>query len=103
MARGTHRARLALLAALVSGSCYNPSILDGGFICADAGKVCPDGFVCDPADNHCRRKPGASADGGPSECSVPKVDPLCADLPAAGQACNPACQNGCDCGRCNVS
>jgi hypothetical protein len=27
---------------------------------------------------------------------------VCTDLPAAGQACNPACQTGCDCGRCNV-
>ena len=35
-------------------------------------------------------------------CTVPSVTALCAVGPAAGQACNPTCQTGCACGRCNV-
>ena len=35
-----------------------------------------------------------------SVCSAPPA--LCAAGPAVGDVCNPACQTGCDCGRCNV-
>jgi hypothetical protein len=87
---------LALLAlALFSpASCYNPSIQDGGFQCADAGKQCPDGFVC-ADDGKCR----SSAS---QKCSVPAIAPLCSEQPVTGAACNPTCQTGCACGRCNV-
>jgi hypothetical protein len=94
---GLHLAGLVLTAVfLVVGSgtgCYNPSITDGGFVCADAGKRCPDGFECSATDNHCHAT---------VKCSV-TVAPLCQDTPKAGTACNPACQTGCACGRCNVA
>lgn len=89
--------RLALLALGVAASaaCFRPSIKEGGFICADGG-VCPDEFVCSLVDNHCYRP-----DAGPScPANMPHVTPVCADPPASGSACNPACQNGCPCGRC---
>jgi hypothetical protein len=35
-------------------------------------------------------------------CSVPPVAPTCQDDPRTGEVCNPACQKGCACGRCNV-
>ena len=41
------RIHLGLLLALLAlsllspASCYNPSIQDGGFFCAEAGKQCP--------------------------------------------------------------
>jgi hypothetical protein len=98
----------ALLCALAL-SCYKPQIQDGGFLCAAVGKRCPDGFSC--YDNHCSRNPttppptdasqtGDGADG--SMCTSPPVTALCAAPPAAGDACNPTCQTGCACGRCNV-
>ncbi len=91
------RTGLGLLVTLLSlawfspVACYNPSIQDGGFLCADAGKPCPDGFSCSPLDGHCHASP----------CQ--KVTPICSDQPAAGKACNPSCQTGCACGRCNVA
>jgi len=86
---------LALLALslLSPAACYNPSIQDGGFLCAEAGKQCPDGFTC-ASDGHCR----ANAS---SQCH--KVTPICSESPPdGGAACNPTCQTGCSCGRCNV-
>lgn len=83
-------------------SCYKPTIQDGGFICLDG--LCPEGFVC-ASDNHCWRDPASvpMVDAGMEPtCSFPTVTPLCSDPPAPGQACNPSCQTGCDCGRCNV-
>lgn len=100
---------LTALAALALG-CYNPQIADGGFVCATSGKACPDGFACG-ADHRCSRSPvttpptdaGQGADsGGEHMCSSPPVTALCQAPPPAGKACNPACQTGCDCGRCNV-
>jgi hypothetical protein len=100
------------LSALVLGAavlaCYRPTIQDGGLLCdltvVDESFQCPEGFKC-AADNHCWRDPtkvkGDGGDGKPA-CQLPFVTPLCADPPAAGQACNPACQTGCECGRCNV-
>jgi hypothetical protein len=82
----------ALLLSLIG--CYSPKIVDGGLICASGGK-CPDGFQCNPADNHCY-----TAGSG---CATPAVTALCQDPPATGSACNPTCQTGCACGRCNVS
>ena len=35
-------------------------------------------------------------------CSAAPVTALCAGAAAAGDACSPACQTGCACGRCNV-
>ena len=79
---------------LLSPACYNPGIKDGGLLCAEAGKSCPDGFKCNLADGHCYAV---------LTCSVPAVTPICADAPKAGAMCNPTCQTGCTCGRCNVS
>jgi len=99
----------AVLAALAVG-CYNPQIKDGGYLCATSGKPCPDGFTCG-ADGKCERSPvtikptdggGQAGDGGQSMCTLPHVTALCQDPPASGKACNPTCQTGCDCGRCNV-
>jgi hypothetical protein len=81
---------------LLAPACYNPSILDGGLQCADGGKPCPDGFTCRASDRRCWAVM-------PSTCSVPAPAAICQDAPAAGTACNPTCQTGCACGRCNVS
>jgi hypothetical protein len=112
----------ATLAALSASRCYRPNIIDGSFACGP-GNACPDGFGC-AADGRCYRDPSmvtvtpppqdagleakmdmkmsmVEAGGGEPICGAP-VMPLCQDEPAAGQACSPACQRGCDCGRCNV-
>jgi hypothetical protein len=85
----------AALALALPAGCYNPNIQDGGLICAatDGGLRCPDGFKCNTVDNHCYRSGGSCA----------QAAPLCQDAPRAGSACSPACQIGCQCGRCNVS
>jgi hypothetical protein len=116
---------LGLGAAVLAlgGGCYKPNILDGGFVCASSGQACPDGYQCG-ADMHCWLHPDtaapppppppqdtgmesmmtidadADAGGGEPMCQPPPT--LCADGPAAGDACSPACQKGCACGRCNV-
>jgi hypothetical protein len=86
----------ALLALLAAVGCYNPTIVNGGLICAggDGGARCPDGFQCSPVDNHCYQTGSA--------CPTAAVTPICQEPPAAGSACNPSCQTGCACGRCNV-
>ena len=99
--------RLGLLVTLLSlplslslfcpAACYNPSIQDAGFLCAEAGKQCPDGFTCQ-TDGHCHASVGSSG-----TCPVPAITPICTDLPRTGAACNPTCQTGCTCGRCNVA
>lgn len=103
------------LAWLGAAGCYKPVIDDGGLKCASAGKKCPDGLMCG-SDNRCRQMPlvvmNDASDGkimsdagdGPAEssCALPVVTPSCQDPPKAGQTCNPACQKGCACGRCNV-
>jgi hypothetical protein len=85
--------------------CFKPNIEEGGFLCAAAG-ACPDGLKC-AKDGRCYRKPPVVVDSGmeaPPSCptTMPKVTPTCSDGPAPGQACNPTCQTGCACGRCNV-
>ena len=84
---------LALLLPAWSLACYNPTITDAGLQCADAGKACPDGFECDATDHKCHAT---------VKCSTPAVTPLCQDAAKAGAMCNPTCQVGCACGRCNV-
>jgi hypothetical protein len=105
------------IAALSLASCYKPSIQDNGFLCSPK-RECPDGYKCG-ADNHCSLMPlkNPPADSGmdlkpdmmttmpdaggeTSMCTPPAA--LCAAGPAAGEVCSPACQKGCDCGRCNV-
>jgi hypothetical protein len=107
------RASVAVAALSLSG-CYKPNVTDNGFLCATTGKACPDGYRCG-SDRHCSLLPAAlstdsGADvnvmmtdaGGEPTCSSAPVTPLCAAGPAAGDVCSPACQRGCDCGRCNV-
>jgi hypothetical protein len=99
------RGRLALLVLLALGvaasaACFRPNIKEGGLVCADGGVggVCPEGFECSQVDNHCYT-PDA---GPPCPANMLHVTPVCTDPPASGSACNPACQNGCACGRCTV-
>lgn len=89
----------ALLVTMAAAGCYRPDIKDGGFICRP-DKKCPDGFTC-ASDNRCWRNGMPKSDGG--ICQVPAPAPLCQSQPAAGAECDPVCQNGCACGRCNVS
>jgi hypothetical protein len=84
---------VALSLPYLSLACYNPSISNGGLLCAEAGKACPDGFECNATDRRCYAT---------VKCSVAAVTPICQDGPKAGAACNPTCQIGCACGRCNV-
>jgi hypothetical protein len=95
------RAQLSvvLLGALtILTGCYRPNIADGGFKCA-AGGVCPDGFHCVSSNNGCYE-----GDAGPAAptCNIPTPTASCTIAPATGQSCTPACQFGCECGRCNV-
>lgn len=88
-----------LVAAAALAGCYKPTIADGGFKCATSGKRCPDDFTCG-TDLLCHRQGSTQSDAG--QCTSPPVTPSCQDPPAAGQGCNPSCQTGCACGRCNV-
>jgi hypothetical protein len=81
-----------------ASGCYRPDIAPGGFVCGDGG-VCPDGFHCLSADNRCWQ---GDAGPPPPVCSIPTPPSTCTTPPASGQPCNPACQFGCACGRCNV-
>jgi len=92
---------LAAVAAVALSGCYKPNIQDGGFLCATSGKACPDGFGC-AADMRCYLNPDSVPDGGQPMCSSPPVTPTCQDGPLSGEDCNPTCQKGCECGRCNV-
>jgi hypothetical protein len=89
------------LLALVLAGCFKPDIQEGGFVCSTTGKACPDGFQC-AADNRCRRSLTPAGDAGEPMCSSPPVAPTCQEGPRTGELCNPACQKGCECGRCNV-
>jgi hypothetical protein len=107
---------LAVLGGLGGAGCYKPVIDDGGFKCAASGKKCPDGLTCG-SDGLCWQMPpvvpvGDASDTKPASdagdtkgdlmCALPVVAPLCQDAPPTGQTCNPTCQTGCPCGRCNV-
>ena len=96
-----------IAAALWLGGCYKPNVTDNGFRCATTGKACPDGYTCG-SDQRCSLNPAAPLpDSGPVDmkmmteggadavCSSARVAPLCADAPAMGDVCSPACQNGC--------
>jgi hypothetical protein len=94
---GSLRAFGALAGAAVAvAGCYNPNITDGGFLCGggDGGTRCPEGFTCNLNDHRCYKS-------GETTCST-QVTPLCQDPPKVGATCNPACQTGCACGRCNI-
>jgi hypothetical protein len=85
------------IAVAVGQGCYNPTITDGGLLCASAdagGSRCPEGFRCNPADNRCHKTGGT--------CAAGVVTPICQELARTGNECNPTCQYGCACGRCNV-
>jgi hypothetical protein len=83
---------LLVLGAFGSG-CYKPKIQDGGLLCGDGG-ACPEGFKC--RDGKCRNTP-------PTVCPAtnPHVDMICPAQP--GSPCDPICQTGCPCGRCNLN
>jgi hypothetical protein len=91
----------ALLATLGPAACFKPGIEDGGFACAKAGKPCPDGFQC-AFNNRCYRDISTVSDAGEKMCSAPPPAPSCQDDPRSGELCNPTCQKGCECNRCNV-
>jgi hypothetical protein len=91
----------AALAALAIGGCYKPDIVEGGLACSPDG-LCPEGLQC-ASNKRCYRDPSVVVpDGGSSMCTSPPVTPTCQDDPKPGELCNPACQKGCECGRCNV-
>src|SRR5690348_11448597 len=88
MALGSRRWVAILFMSAMAG-CYKPNIIDGGLMCN--GQQCPDGFSC-AQDHRCYSN---------LNCGAAPVTPLCTDDPASGQPCNPVCQTGCPCGRCN--
>ena len=88
-------------AAFAASGCYKPDIAEGGLACAEVGKACPDGFQC--ANGRCYQNPPSNGvAGGEPMCASPPVTPVCQDAPRTGESCNPTCQKGCECGRCNV-
>jgi hypothetical protein len=101
LARVLAAVALAGMAGMTVSGCFKPSIEDGGFACAKEGKACPEGFEC-ASNNRCYRNASTVSDAGEPMCSTPPVAPTCQDAPRAGELCNPACQKGCECGRCNV-
>jgi hypothetical protein len=113
-------ASLVAAVALAAAGCYKPAVTDGGFACAATGVRCPEGYTC-AADNHCWINPSSAnvrdggqdgaidtkpltdaGNGGDSAMCTAPPTALCDQGPAAGEACSPACQKGCSCGRCNV-
>jgi hypothetical protein len=76
-------------------ACYKPNVQDGGFVCADGGTSCPEGFHCG-ANGLCQ-------EGPPPVCTAasPHVQQICA--PDPGNDCDPLCQSRCECGRCNLA
>jgi hypothetical protein len=88
-----HRVALALLIGCAIAGCYKPNVRDGGLLCADAG-VCPEGFHCAP-DGTCHKGPKMAC-----PAASPHIAPLC--QPSSGSPCDPICQGGCECGRCNL-
>ena len=119
------RAALPALAASASAiGCYKPIIVDGGFQCHAGSKLCPDGFLCDPSTNTCRRQlssdarpDGAGGTGGGDARDATleggfdgKTDATDAGcfMPRSGctpqSACDPFCQTGCSCRtKCSVN
>lgn len=114
---------LVLAAALLSASCYNPQIADGGLKCGPASQ-CPSGFTCS-RDGFCVKPsslptggsggPGGMGGGaggmggmgggaggmggGVMACTMPSgmygPFPSCEASVASG--CDPVCQTGCPC------
>jgi hypothetical protein len=99
--RAAWRVAMGVGVIVAGAGCYNPKIQEGGFLCAEVGQQCPVGFMC-AADHRCRKNAVTISDAGEPMCSSPPVTPTCQDGARAGNDCNPACQKGCDCGRCNV-
>jgi hypothetical protein len=91
----TPRRIAPLFVVAVLGGCYRPSIQPGGLLCADGG-ACPEGFHCGANDRRCH--PGATSMCLPDAA----VAQLCTDQPL-GSPCDPICQQGCACGRCNLN
>jgi hypothetical protein len=120
------RAALPALAVGSAVGCYRPTIADGGFLCRAGSKPCPDGFLCDPATNTCRREltsdagvDRAAADGadgrdgrdgspdGATDGTTDATDAGCF-MPRANctaqTSCDPFCQTGCACRtKCSVN
>jgi hypothetical protein len=85
--------RMALLLVVATAGCYRPDIKDAGLWCAEGG-ACPEGYHCG-ADRRCRV-------GNVAMCLPDAaVMPLCTDQPFV-EPCDPICQQGCECGRCNL-
>lgn len=86
--------RIALLFVVAAlAGCYRPNVQDAGLWCSDGG-ACPEGFHCG-VDRRCHV-------GQTTMCgSDAAVMPLCSDQPL-GKQCDPICQQGCECGRCNL-
>jgi hypothetical protein len=89
-----------LLAVLALAGCYKPSILEGGFKCDVGDKPCPDGFTCSDLDQMCYMRPPISIDAG--VCATPVASLCSPDAGVGNDSCNPVCQTGCTCARCNV-
>jgi hypothetical protein len=91
-----HHVTLAFLVGCAGVGCYKPDITDGGLRCATGvdGGVCPEGFHCAP-NGTCRAGPKMVC-----TTASPAIQPLC--TAAIGAECDPICQNGCECGRCNL-
>ena len=85
-------AAVVLVAAGVR--CYKPNVQDGGLLCADAGTKCPEGFQCH-SDGRCHSGPEQAC-----QASVPHINPICTG--PSNSPCDPVCQSGCPCGRCNL-
>ncbi len=81
----------------------------GGFICllGLAGLLaCIDTAVLERGPPDAGRTDAGHTDGVPGEAgpadACRALIPICATQPLPGQTCNPACQTGCQCGRCSV-
>ena len=90
--RPSSGALTVLLGMSLLTACYRPDIKDAGLVCGDGG-TCPEGYRCG-GDRLCHK-------GGAMCLPDAAVAMLCSDQPL-GQPCDPICQQGCECGRCNL-
>jgi hypothetical protein len=88
------------LALLLTLACYSPNIRQGAFACG-TNRACPDNYHC-AANNLCYST-NVDASVEKPACTSFTLPAICSVGHASGEACNPGCQTGCDCGWCGIA
>lgn len=113
---------LVVFSTFFAAACFNPKATSGGLTCSnDPAHLCPAGYSCHA--EHCYKNgdpltptggsggasggggggTGGAATGGQAGGCATRT-PLCNDVPASGEVCQPTCQTGaCGCSsQCSV-